>query len=150
MRLNQLALFCGLAILLSSCASTTVNYYPQTLNTWRGASIHSLVERWGHPNTKVVRSDGNVIYIYKTESYHYANTAASPEVGINVSKTGRPVIITRTRTDAWTRGTTAFPCYATFETNRQGQILKTSAQGTGCYGSDNFSGQYSNPNPSPN
>jgi hypothetical protein len=134
----------GLVILLTSCAGTTGNYYTSTVNSWRGGSAASLIAQWGTPDTKIVNPNGSVIYIYKTKSYDTASTSGSSPVGVNVSRTGRPVIVTPNNANI-SRSALSIHCLAVFEADAKGKIYNTEVRGQGCYGSQNFVKTKGNP-----
>lgn len=127
----------GLVILLSGCAGTTGNYYTSTVKSWRGGNAASLVSQWGTPDTKIVNPNGSTIYVYKTRSASSDNAAASNQAGVNVSRTGRPVIVT-SNSGLWSGKSPTINCLAVFEANAQGKIYNTEVRGKGCYENRNF------------
>lgn len=135
----------GLFILLAGCASSTTNYYTQTVQSWRGANMNDLVKRWGPADDRVSGPDGNAVYVYKTESYQAYNTPTSPSIGVNFGQHGTPVITNTTHTNnVWNRGM-GLACIAVFIATPQGKILDTRINGNGCYGSEDFAKRMANP-----
>lgn len=136
----------GLTILLSGCATSTTNYYTQTVAGWRGGNVKSLLKRWGMPDERIISPSGSVLYLYKTESYRTYNGPSSPAIGVNYSRGGRPVIVNTPNTNTtWDRGALSITCMAAFEVNPRGEIINTQVQGHGCYGGDNFMAKNGNP-----
>lgn len=136
----------GLVILLTSCAGTTSNYYTSTVKSWRGGNAKSLVTQWGAPDTKIVNPNGSTIYIYKTQSYGTVSTTGSNPVGVNVSRTGRPVIVTPDNNNTWPRNSSpSISCLAVFEADAKGKIYNTEVRGKSCYQSRNFMNSRGNP-----
>lgn len=124
----------GLAILLSSCATSNANNYTQTVQNWRGGNVATLIQQWGTPDVKTPGSKGNTVYVYKTTSYSNANTPTAPVVGINASG-NKPVFVTPPNTNnTWTRGPMSLSCLASFIVNSKGTIVDTHIEGNGCYG----------------
>ena len=103
----------GLILLLSSCASST-NYYPKTVQSWRGGNDQNLIKTWGRPDGMTAAKNGNSILIYKSSSYRPGITASGPD------------------------------CMAFFEINKQNTIVDTSYQGKRCYRGENFANRMSN------
>ncbi len=135
----------GLSVLLSGCAASTVNYYTQTIDSWRGGSAKNLVQRWGLPDQKLIIPGGNTMYVYSTQSFRLTNPPASPPIGVNFSPNGRPVIVPM---NGWQPNGGRGPaplCWAIFEANPKGVIIRTQIQGAGCYGGENFAAAKSNP-----
>lgn len=136
----------GLLMLVSSCTTSTANYYTQTIHGWRGGNAKNLVQRWGTPDQRMTSPGGNTIYIYNTQSYRNFNAPSSPPVGVNYTSGGRPVIVPMNNSlNNWNRGPMSISCSAIFEANPKGVIINTQIQGTGCYGSENFANTKSNP-----
>lgn len=104
----------GLIILLSSCASTT-NYYPKTVQSWRGGSVQDLSKKWGMPDDVASNEKGNTILIYKSSAYRPGIAANGPD------------------------------CIAMFEVDKQKTIIGTKYVGKRCYRGEGFATYYSNP-----
>jgi hypothetical protein len=136
----------GLIILLSGCASIT-NSYQSTVGSWRGGNVASLTKRWGKPDIKVVGQSGNTFYIYRSKiNRQEINTIASPQVGVNTTAYGHPVIVTTPPSNlSWGRSNTALYCSAAFEVNAQGHIVSAESKGSGCYGGADFEQRMRNP-----
>lgn len=127
--LTSRAIYIGFAILLYGCATTKT--YNDFAN-WQGRNIASLVKRWGTPDTKIISPDGDTVYFYKLQTSRTYRSQASPAIGVHVSSSGRPVIITP-QNNVWDQRTTlSLTCTITFETNQQGIITHIQAQGNGC------------------
>ncbi len=141
------SIFCsGLVLLLAGCTSLTTNYYTQTVHGWRGGNVQNLMKEWGQPDTKVISPNGNMFLVYKTESYRSYNAPTSPQVGVHFSPNGSPILVTGPNPNMTaSRSGGTLSCYAGFEANPQGRIIKTQIQGAGCYGSQSFANQRSNP-----
>lgn len=135
----------GFAILLSSCASST-NYYPQTVQSWHNGSMKTLVQRWGKPDETIITPTGQTLLIYRVQGFNQAERSSEPVVGVNYTRDGRPVIISKTNTNmAGTRTTLSLPCTVLFQANKNGKIMTTDTQGSGCYGNASFSAKMANP-----
>lgn len=130
----------GLAILLTSCAATTANYYTRTVESWRRGNVNTLYKRWGVPDARTTSLEGDTIYIYKSESYRHSSA------GMNGSQNGRSVISTDNIATAGHRGTLPVSCITAFIVNRNGIITGTEVKGNGCYGGENFVHAKANPN----
>lgn len=136
----------GLTILLSSCATTTTNYYTQTVQSWRGGSVYTLVKQWGRPDRTITSPNGNTLYVYQTQSYRNLNAPSSPSVGVNVSQSGRAILSNPSYNNmTWNRGAMSLTCMAAFEVGKNGKILDTQIQGTSCYGGESFAKRLTNP-----
>lgn len=138
----RLLISLALIIFLSACASTA-NYYTSTLNSWRGSHANALVKTWGTPDTKIVNPNGSMVFIYKTKSYATSRTQGSPNIGVNVSSTGRPVIVSPTGNKGLSRSLT-INCLAVFQVDKNGRISSTEVRGKGCYGDQHFAQKLSN------
>lgn len=135
----------GLIILLSGCASLT-NSYQSTVKSWQGANANSLVKRWGKPDIKVVGQSGNTYYIYRTKLYKENRSYFTPQVGVNVSPTGHPVIVANSPTTYNMRSSsTALYCSAAFEVTPGGTIVSAETKGTGCLSNPTFDQTMRNP-----
>ena len=134
----------GLVILLSSCGTTT-NYYTQTVQSWQGANVKTLADRWGRPDNMIKGPRNQTIYVYKTESYHNTNAPTGPSAGISFSADGKPVIVTQANTNTtWNRGM-SLTCNAYFIVNGSGTIVDTKISGDTCFGSSGFASRLGNP-----
>jgi hypothetical protein len=135
------------SILLSSCATTTTNYYTQTIQSWRGGNVKTLLQRFGRADSRIMAGNGNMLLIYKTENYHTYNTTASPTVGVHFNSSGKPIMTSVPNTNpSWNRsGALSLTCSAGFEVDKHGTIVDTQVQGNGCYGDENFASKWRNP-----
>lgn len=134
----------GLTILLSACGTTT-NYYTQTAQSWKGASLSDLSKRWGRPDQTVSNPKGNTIYVYKTESYQRTNTPVTPSAGVNFSGTGKPVIVTQSDANAnWNRNM-SLSCITYFIADSKHVITEVKISGNNCFGGSSYSSRMSNP-----
>lgn len=106
----------GLILLLTSCANITTNYYPQTVNSWRGATAQNLNKIWGSPDRVMKISNGNTVYVYKSSGCRPGTISGAPD------------------------------CTAMFETNKQNIIVHTQYQGKRCWRDASFARHMSNPN----
>lgn len=128
----------GLFILLSSCSSTTTNFYPETVGSWHGATVEQLQTQWGTPDEKIPAEKGQILYVYKMQSYRVANNPTAPEIGVNVNG-GRPVITSTPSTNhTWTRGGPSVTCLTIFVINAYGKIVDVKNKGNSCFGNENF------------
>lgn len=98
----------GLIMLLTSCANTITNYYPQTVHSWHGANAQKLVKTWGWPDQTMSLKDGNTVYVYKSTQYRPGVSAGGPD------------------------------CIAMFEVNKQEIITHTQYKGKRCWRDQNF------------
>jgi hypothetical protein len=140
----RLIISLGLVILLSSCVGTTNNYYTSTIKSWRGGNTNALVQAWGTPDTKIVNPNGSTVYIYKTKGYAPTPATTTSPVGVNVSRTGRPVIVT-SPAPTGQPSTSSVGCIAVFEAAANGKIYNTEVRGKGCYANLDFVNTMSNP-----
>lgn len=141
----RLLIGCGTIILLSGCASLT-NSYTDTVQSWRGGSASTLIKRWGKPDIKLVGQSGNTFYIYRSKVYPKMTSYNGPQVGVNTSSKGHPVI-TMAPPASFTSMTSNTPlyCVAAFEVTAKGQIVGAETKGSGCYGSTEFEQRMRNP-----
>lgn len=134
------------AILLSSCATSTTNYYTPSIQSWQGSNVNTLIQQWGRPDYKVTTASGNTTLAYKTESYSAYVSPSNPQIGVNASNPERPVIVVPQNTNnTWNRGTLSINCTAIFTANKQGTITDTKIVGQSCYGGEVFAQKYANP-----
>lgn len=134
------------AALLSSCATSTANYYTPSVQSWQGSKVDALVKQWGRPDYKVNTPAGGSTLAYKTESYSTYVPPSSPEVGVNATNAARPVItVSRNTNNTWNRGALSINCTVIFNANKQGTITSTKIVGHGCYGGETFANKYANP-----
>jgi hypothetical protein len=134
----------GLSILLSGCGTTT-NYYTQTAQSWKGASLNSLSKSWGRPDQTVADRQGSTIYVYKSESYQRSNTMVSPSMGVNNGGNGRPVIVSDSNANAnWNRNM-SLSCVTYFIANSKHVITDVKTAGNNCFGGASYSSRMSNP-----
>lgn len=135
----------GLTLLFTGCAATTsANYYNQTVQSWHGGNVKNLVEIWGTPDQKVSTLAGTTVYVYKSHSFRSAPASESPSIGVNTSRPGSPTITVSPNTNqSWSRSTST-TCLAAFEFDSKGKIIDTKTQGSGCYGGHAFMEQKAN------
>lgn len=122
-----------IALLLTSCAATSSTYYANSIQSWRGAPVAELLNRYGQPDIKYPDQKGNTLYIYKIQTYRNATLPTSPQIGVNVAG-GRPVIVDTPNTNfAAMRSTTlVLSCLTTFIVNPAGQIIAVRTEGNAC------------------
>ena len=137
----------GFAILLSSCATTTNNYYSSTIQTWQGASSQDLVAIWGQPDIKAVGPSGYTVYVYKTVGYRANYAATSPQIGVNFAEGGKPIIVSQPNLAPNTNRGMALLCTTLFTANPKGIIVESKAQGAGCYANTSFANKYGHQTP---
>jgi hypothetical protein len=124
--------FC-LMVMTLSCAATTSKHYTQIARNWRGTNVQNLLEEWGAPDIKVPRAEGTTVYIYKKVRTSAPSANPGPRIGVNVSATGRPIIVTSPGTNpAWGQDTLSLTCVYTFIVNAKGIITQMQAKGSGC------------------
>ena len=134
----------GLFIVLSSCATTMDNYYSQTVESWRGGNINSLINRWGRPDERMSGPSGTTMYVYKTMGLRNANGPSGPNIGVHVSSSGHPVMTTTPNTNNWTRGGSTLNCVTAFVVNPKGIITEVNFEGPRCYANQTFQENKSN------
>lgn len=132
----------GCAILLSSCATTTNNYYSSTIQTWQGASSQDLVKVWGQPDIKATGPNGYTAYVYKTEGYRANYTSPAPQIGVNFAEGGKPIIVSQPNLSPNINRGLALLCTTLFTTNSKGIIIESKSQGAGCYANSNLANKY--------
>ena len=138
----------GFIILLSSCATTTTNYYSQTVQGWRGGNAQTLVSVWGTPDSRTAGPNGTIIYTYKTENYRANTGRYSPSVGVSFTRGGAPAMTTQPSTNFSIDRGLSLSCTTMFVVDRNGKIVDTQSQGNNCNGSASFSRSKGNPKPS--
>lgn len=122
----------GLLAMLTGCATNTAKYYTQTNPNWLGSNSQSLINAWGQPNARLQQGHNQRFYYYKTKGYVAPATLVAP-VGVNVSRTGRPVIINTNNTFGSSQSNqTILKCTAIFDVNAQGIITRSEMLGNGC------------------
>lgn len=115
--------FC-LVILLSSCATTTTNYY-------RGSQESALIARMGQPYEKIV-GPNSTTYIYRTITYRSPPESLSPEIGVANANSPHPAIVMPSAN--LPRSQMALVCFSTFVINKKGYIVSSKKEGSGCSG----------------
>jgi hypothetical protein len=108
--------------LLSACATTG---YQKQVNEWRGKHIQTLRYRWGCPNAIIDLPNGHTLYQYTRKTFYtlpdskrqtlYANTNTSLFSNYEKPWVSNPTVVSYCRT--------------TFETNRNGIIIRVDSQG---------------------
>lgn len=141
----RLIISLGLIILLSSCASTSTNYYSKTVQSWNGGSASTLVKRWGNPDSKLLAANGYVAYVYRSESNHPNNARFSPSIGVNFTPGGKPILVSSPNTNRSLGNGMELSCVTVFVANKQGIITDTKMQGNRCYGNESFAENKANP-----
>ena len=124
----------GLAILLSSCAATSTNYYTKTVQSWQGGDTNTLVKRWGTPDGRLAGDNGKIAYIYKYERNNSNGARYSPSIGVNFTPGGKPVLTSTPETNRSLNNNMSLNCITVFVANKNGKIIDTLAEGNGCYG----------------
>lgn len=109
--------FC-LAILLSSCVTTTTNFYPDG----------SFNRRMGRPY-QTIYGPATTTYIYKTITYRSPPESLAPEIGVANPTSPHPAIVTPNPPGS---RSISLVCYTTIVMNKQGRIISTSKEGAGC------------------
>lgn len=134
----------GFVILLSSCATTMPNYYPQTVSSWSGGKSTQLIKQWGIPDQKIVLNNGHVIYLYKTTRYTGNHTSYAPAISINYQH-GRPILVSSPNPNFLTnRANSTVECVTLFEADASGKIINQQMKGPNCYANKVFADQRSN------
>jgi hypothetical protein len=127
--------------LLSSCASIQGNYYNQTIDSWDGANVSTLLKTWGKPDKKLNTLSGSTVYVYKKQENRRPNNATK-KVDVKYKPAGTSAITAhKTR---WNNGMTLF-CIVAFEVNNQGTIIDTQTQGNNCFADMAFMQAMKNP-----
>lgn len=141
------AIVLSLIALLSGCVSSGNSNYTQTVSTWRGGNVNTLMSRWGSPVSQVTGPKGNTAYVYNTQSYRAAPNRG-PNVGVHYTGRSAPVITNTNPAvmNATDRGSMSINCSAVFLVNPKGQIIDTQVQGVACYGGPRFMSRMGNPN----
>lgn len=122
-----------LLLFLTSCASTT-NHYTQMVASWRGGDARDLIERWGEPDNKLVASNGDSLYVYKTKSYKKKPNRIGSNIDVVLGDQDKPMIVAMPNINTtWNRGGTSFSCIAAFKADKTGKIMGTQTYGSGCY-----------------
>ena len=123
-----------ICIFLLSACTATAHHYTSTINSWRGADLHSLVNTWGVPDKKIVTPTGHILFVYYIQSYQNYAGPSSPSIGVHVNSTGSPVMTVTPNTNmAWNRGNMSLMCTAIFDATSTGYIINTQLQGHNCY-----------------
>lgn len=104
--MNLLLLSVLLSLFLASCASTAT--YEKTLDTWVGADVSSLIEKWGPPANEYKLPNGNVMFTWLFNGGTVAMPIGNMAYAVN-------------RT-----------CKTTFTTNTQGVIQNWRWEGNAC------------------
>jgi hypothetical protein len=136
--------FCAL-FLLAGCAASNAHYYQQAVQSWQGSSAQSLVKAWGRPDNRLATPAGNTVLVYQNQGYSAYNSTTSPAVGVNVSPTGRPVIVTSTAASNGAARGASLSCVTLFEVNNKGLITHVTTQGNGCYSNQSFAEKVAKP-----
>ena len=142
----RLPICLGFIILLSACATTTNNYYPQTIQSWRGGDAKALVSRWGMPDKRFAGPNGTTVYVYQSENYRANTGRFSPSVGVNFNRTGTPTMTTQPNTNFSMDRGISLNCTSMFVIdNKSGKVVSTQSQGNNCVGNSSFAEAKSNP-----
>lgn len=137
----------GLIALLTGCVSSTNGNYTQTVSSWRGGNVKTLLSRWGAPASQVTGPKGNTAYVYNTQSYRAIPNRSGPAIGVHYTGRSAPVITNTNPAvmNAADRGSMSINCSAVFLANPQGKIIDTQVQGVACYGGSRFMSRMGNP-----
>ncbi len=124
------------AATLISCATTPSSQdYAKTIASWRNKPASLLVQRWGKPDLRMPGPQQTTLYGYESPSYQSSMSSASPQIGVNVSQSGRPIIVSLPQMpEAGNRNANPH-CFSIFLANERGLIIDTHVQGVSCYGS---------------
>jgi len=132
-----------IAALITSCTNMQTDYFTQTVSSWHGSHVNTLTQYWGKPGKKVTTLSGSTMYVYKKQELRLGNGNRNPQIGVNYSKGGSPVVTTQTNTQ-WNNGMTLF-CIVAFEVNKQGVVVDEQTQGNNCYADSQFMKTMKNP-----
>lgn len=129
------------AMFLTSCSG---GHYTQSIQSWRGASVSSLVRVWGTPDDKITERNGKSLYIYTKESFSAEEKHYSPAIGVTGTR-DRPVIVnTNNINEIWNQNL-SIKCTVMFIANPQGIITNTKIVGQNCFIKDSLAHSLANP-----
>ncbi|OGT36086.1 MAG: hypothetical protein A3F11_05600 [Gammaproteobacteria bacterium RIFCSPHIGHO2_12_FULL_37_14] len=117
----------GWLILLSNCSVTMPTH---TRQIWVGKNMSTFINRYGQPDIKIATDQGNTVYFYTKSSYQYKKVFLSPPVSVNITSTGKPVMIVKP--DIHEGKMVVFTCKIMLNVNRQGVITGSQIQGENC------------------
>lgn len=111
----------------------SINAFARDAYQWQGANINSLMKQWGAPDIHIKRKNGSSILIYHIETYRAGvPLQGSPAVGVNVSASGKPVIVTSPYPNPTINQSVSLYCDIEFTANSQGVIISIKMRGSGC------------------
>jgi hypothetical protein len=114
-------------LFLTGCARTN-NSNRSNFASWQSKSVDELTSQLGAPNNVTKAANGNIYYIYIVQQKPYIPPSSSPAVGVNVSASGKPVMIVSQQATLETMLT----CIMKFEINARGLIVSKELTGDGC------------------
>lgn len=112
--------------------SVSAALYQRDAQSWLGAHINSLIKSWGAPDIKIKRRNGDTVLIYRRVTTRVENFQGSPEIGVNVSAGGRPVIVTSPYPNPTYNHDLSLNCDIEFDADQHGIIFSTKMAGPGC------------------
>lgn len=131
MRFQNFVKILCLSVYLFPSLSLEMDY--QSIHSWVGKNESSLTEKWGIPDIKIQKENGGSQLIYKKVNTQTHTMQTSPSIGVNVSPTGNPIIIsTPNPNPTWNSQTLSLTCTIEFSVNRSGIITSAQMTGNGC------------------
>lgn len=126
-----------LCVIIETAVFFSANTYAipsgRDADSFRGQNMSQLIQSWGTPNIKIINPNGTRVFIYKIVKSKTNTLPTSPSVGVNVSSTGRPVMIVQPNSIMQGgQESLALTCIIQFEINKKGTIISTTKQGNGC------------------
>ncbi len=121
---------CVLTIFVSSCA--TVANYRAMVNSWKGRSVESLIDRWGYPNRTMKAPNGDEVYVYSSsDRVHFPTYSTGGYTTVETEQSGKTVV-RQTPTIYHGGGTYHYECTTWFEFNKNKIITRVLFRGNNC------------------
>tara|TARA_B110000211_G_C14059107_1_gene544723 strand:- start:620 stop:1000 length:381 start_codon:yes stop_codon:yes gene_type:complete len=119
--ISRKILIATICLVFVGCATT--GKYEETLTSWLGSNINSLVASWGYASQSFEAPNGNKVYVYTNSNSYTTDTTTTKAYDIF---TGNPIY------KSSGGQTMIYSCQTFFEVNKKNIIIKWRYEGNSC------------------
>lgn len=103
--------------------------YTSSIQNSRSSNVQEIYRQYGTPQQQIKLANGLTRLVYHTRSkVSYAQT--SPSIGVNLTREGRPAVITQPRTNYnWGMSDGQVGCTVQYDINRRGDVMARKSYG---------------------